>query len=140
MRAYLSQQFRLELTICPEVSAPVSSPKLRSSDVALLPSPSSSTTARGPEITFLVPHMSVGAIMGVGGQVLRELEAEFGTHVSVHREDDRDPSAPGIIMRRVTIDRGSKYRDQIDIEEKMRLCADKIRFLVEEHRERVVRR
>lgn len=132
MRAYLSQQFGLELMVCPEMPSigPISVP-LGSKNEALS---SSSLPTSDSEITLLVPNTSVGAIMGVGGQLLRVLEAEYSAHVSVNRAEER--STPG--LRKVTIERGSKYAvsDQ-DAVENMKLCADRIRLLVEEHRSRV---
>ena len=140
MRAYLSQQFHLELTICPEVpleAATVLSPKRlqnsRNGDLLLPPSspsspsspPPSSSSAQDTEITFLVPNTSVGAIIGVGGRKRLELEDEFGVRICVHRRDDR--AAPG--MRRVTLDPGPACADPKEAEASMRLCADRIKSL-----------
>jgi predicted PilT family ATPase len=39
------------------------------------------------EICFSIPKVCVGAVIGKGGQHLRELQAEFGVRVYVEKED-----------------------------------------------------
>jgi hypothetical protein len=110
MKVYLLRQFGLDLSVCREISvAPVSGvhgqmnmsvPHLHTGGSHSLggpagpygqsPTPYGSTLLprhhAADEVTFMIPSANVGGIIGKGGQMLKDLQSEFGIRIYVEKE------------------------------------------------------
>lgn len=150
MKAYLWRHFSLDLSISREVVAPPGmvpgTPMNRSNEgvyygpnPALPPSPQNkgnrptiesiieSRRASNPsEVCFSIPRMAVGAIIGKGGQKLRDLQAQFGVRVYIEKEDFNG-------KRMVVLSYGGETpMDPSLVDTALQECRDHIEALVEE--------
>jgi hypothetical protein len=78
------------------------------------------------EVCFSIPRLAVGAIIGKGGQNLRDLQAQYGVRVYIEKEDFNG-------KRMVVLSCGSESNfDPQTMERTLHQCQDHIESIVEE--------
>lgn len=116
MKQYLQRQFGLDLSISREVtsSAGASGTPMFSA-IASYPAPQ--PRVPGPdEVTFQVPSNSVGAIIGKGGQMLKDLQSEYGLRIYVEKEVGASTGVRTVVIKAIssssTTDSGPSPEDR----------------------------
>eukprot|EP00599_Poterioochromonas_sp_BG-1_P002515 CAMPEP_0173132836 /NCGR_PEP_ID=MMETSP1105-20130129/376_1 /TAXON_ID=2985 /ORGANISM="Ochromonas sp., Strain BG-1" /LENGTH=429 /DNA_ID=CAMNT_0014044405 /DNA_START=135 /DNA_END=1427 /DNA_ORIENTATION=+ len=151
MKAYLWRHFSLDLSISREVVSPPGMPNTamsRSNDSFYAPSITAGPGLQSPrgnggrptiesiidarrasnpnELCFSIPKVAVGAVIGKGGQNLRELQAQYGIRVYIEKEDFNG-------KRMVVLSSGSDVpNDPISLERALNDCRDHIESIVDE--------
>lgn len=84
------------------------------------------------EVCFSIPRQSVGAVIGKGGQNLRDLHSNFGVRVYIEKEDFNGKRLVVLSYVGSGPDNEAVLQSNLSLEEALKRCQERVEMVVDE--------